>query len=119
MRHKAGGSTLHYLEGLARNTPMDVANTFEKALGRKVEVATTPPEQFEEAFKAISFAPEAARSCASRTPATLLGKQPDPAAVSCGTTTLRTISAALCRTFIEDHGRACAQPLTVCMPTAS
>lgn len=55
---------LYYAEGPARYSPSDVAAAFARALGRKVEVATTPPESWVPMLEQVGFSPAAARSMA-------------------------------------------------------
>ena len=55
---------LYFAEGPARYSPSDVAAAFARALGRKVEVATTPPEQWVPMLEQVGFSPAAARSMA-------------------------------------------------------
>jgi len=61
----------HFVEGPQRYMPADVAQAFAEALGRPVAVEVTPPEQWEQAFKAQGFSDAAARSYAAMTRATL------------------------------------------------
>jgi len=61
----------HFVEGPQRYTPADVAQAFAEALGRPVAVEVTPPERWEQAFKAQGFSDAAARSYAAMTRATL------------------------------------------------
>jgi uncharacterized protein YbjT (DUF2867 family) len=45
----------HFVEGPQRYSPGDVAQAFAEALGRPVEVAVTPPAQWEQAFRRRAF----------------------------------------------------------------
>lgn len=66
---KPGG--VHFVEGPRRYTPADVAAAFARALGRPVRVEAVPRDKLEETFRNIGFSPEAARSYAGMTAATL------------------------------------------------
>lgn len=60
-----------YVEGPARYTFEDVAAAFSQFLGRRVEVLTTPRDQWEESFRAVGFSPQAARAFARMAAATM------------------------------------------------
>jgi len=62
---------IRYVEGPEFYSFSDVAAAFGNALGRDVEVATTPRAKIEESFMAVGFSPEAARSYARMTEATI------------------------------------------------
>lgn len=53
---------LRYAEGPARYTSADVANAFADALGRPVEVVTTPPDAFRDAYRKLGFSDAAAEA---------------------------------------------------------
>jgi len=92
----AEASGPHYVEGPERYTPGDVAQAFSLALGRPVEVAVTPPEQWEQAFRSLGFSEAAAGSYAAMTRITLEnGEQPEKP--ERGATTLADYITALVR----------------------
>lgn len=71
----AESSGPHYVEGPERYSPGDVAQAFSRALGRPVEVAVTPPAQWEQAFRSLGFSVAAAKSYAAMTRVTLENRQ--------------------------------------------
>lgn len=62
---------LHYVEGPEHYSAEDVAQEFARALGRPVEVAVTPRDQWLATFKQFGFSDEAADSFARMTAATV------------------------------------------------
>jgi uncharacterized protein YbjT (DUF2867 family) len=53
---------LLYVEGPERYTPADVAAAFADALGRPVQVVTTPRDRWEETYRSMGFSAIAAKS---------------------------------------------------------
>ena len=92
----AEASGPHYVEGPERYSPGDVARAFSQALGRPVEVAVTPPEQWEQAFRALGFSDASAKSYAAMTRITLENKE-EPEKPERGATSLDEYIAALVR----------------------
>ncbi|MBJ2154423.1 NmrA family NAD(P)-binding protein [Variovorax sp. IB41] len=90
----AEASGPHYVEGPERYSPADVARAFADALGRPVEVAVTPPEQWEQAYRSLGFSEAAARSYAAMTRITLDNKE-EPEKPERGATSLRDYITAL------------------------
>lgn len=90
----AESSGPHYVEGPERYSPGDVAQAFSRALGRPVEVAVTPPAQWEQAFRSLGFSDAAARSYAAMTRVTLENTQ-EPAKPERGATSLDEYISAL------------------------
>lgn len=83
-----------HVEGPERYTFDDVAAAFATALGRAVKVSTTPRDQWEASFLAVGFSPQAARSFARMTAATM--DAPDmPEAPRRGSVTLEAFVAEL------------------------
>ena len=64
---------VRYVEGPARYTPADVAQAFSRALGRPVEVETTPRAQWKEAWLRLGFSEPAAESYTRMTAASVDG----------------------------------------------
>lgn len=62
---------LYHVEGPRQYSPRNVADAFETALGRPVEVEVIPREQWEQAYRAIGFSVAAAHSYARMTAAAL------------------------------------------------
>lgn len=62
---------IRYVEGPARYTPQDVADTFAALLDRPVRVETVPRDGIEAMFAKHGFSPPAARAYARMTEATL------------------------------------------------
>jgi len=58
---------LYFAEGPVRYSPSDVAAAFARALGRKVQVATTPQDGWVPMLEQVGFSPAAARSMAGMT----------------------------------------------------
>ncbi|SFP35795.1 NmrA family NAD(P)-binding protein [Variovorax sp. 770b2] len=90
----AEASGPHYVEGPERYSPGDVARAFADALGRPVEVAVTPPEQWEQAYRSLGFSEAAAKSYAAMTRITLDNKE-EPEKPERGATSLRDYITAL------------------------
>lgn len=86
---------IHYVEGPARYTANEVAGAFARALGRRVEVAVVPRDEWVETFEGMGFSPEAARSFAGMTGLTLDGAAPVPPGVHRGRVTLDDYIAGL------------------------
>lgn len=78
-----------HVEGPARYTFADVAQAFAVALDRPVELAVTPRDRWEQAYRDQSFSPAAARAYARMTAASVdhLQLPDDPVR---GTVTLET-----------------------------
>lgn len=53
---------MRYIEGPARYSSADVARAFADALGRSVDVETTTPEHFRDAYRQLGFSPAAAEA---------------------------------------------------------
>ncbi|MBB4004734.1 NmrA family transcriptional regulator [Aurantimonas endophytica] len=87
MQSPSNSGTIH-TEGPGRYTPRNVADAFATSLGRRVEVAVTPPEEWEDTFRKLGFSAEAARSFAGMTAATLDGGADRPTGTKQGETTL-------------------------------
>jgi uncharacterized protein YbjT (DUF2867 family) len=64
------------VEGPARHTPADVAASFASAVGREVEVAVTPPEDFVATYRELGFSEAAAESFAGMARAALAFEPP-------------------------------------------
>lgn len=64
---------IRYIEGPDRYSSADVADAFARALGRPVEVAVTPREAWEAAYRALGFSEPAALSYARMTGVSLDG----------------------------------------------
>ena len=94
MRGPAQSSGPHYAEGPERYSAGDVAQAFAEALGRPVQVAVTPPVQWEQAFRSQGFSEAAAKSYAAMTRITLETKE-EPEKPERGTTSLREYISAL------------------------
>jgi len=62
---------IRHVEGPRHYSFADVADSFGRALGRPVEVETIPRRQLEQSFRQVGFSPEAARSYARMTEATI------------------------------------------------
>jgi uncharacterized protein YbjT (DUF2867 family) len=92
----AESSGPHYVEGPERYSPGDVARAFSQALGRPVEVAVTPPAQWEQAFRSLGFSEAAAKSYAAMTRLTLENKE-EPDKPQRGATSLGEYISALVR----------------------
>lgn len=92
----AEASGTHYVEGPERYSPGDVARAFAEALGRPVQVAVTPPEQWEQAFRSQGFSEAAAKSYAAMTRITLENKE-EPETPQRGATSLDEYISALVR----------------------
>jgi hypothetical protein len=73
-----------------------VARAFSQALGRPVEVAVTPPAQWEQAFRSLGFSEAAAKSYAAMTRLTLENKE-EPDKPQRGATSLGEYISALVR----------------------
>ena len=92
----AEASGPHYVEGPERYSPGDVARAFAQALGRPVQVAVTPPEQWEQAFRSLGFSEAAAKSYVAMTRLTLESKE-EPERPERGATSLEAYISALVR----------------------
>lgn len=90
----AGAAPLVHVEGPRSYAARDVAAAFAQALGRPVEPAVTPREDWEGAFRALGFSAAAARSYARMTAITADGLYEQPEAPERATVTL------------EDHVRS-------------
>jgi uncharacterized protein YbjT (DUF2867 family) len=64
-------NSIHHAEGPHRYSPRDAAVAFAEALGRRVEVAPIPGEDWERTFKSLGFSDAAARSYACMTRVTV------------------------------------------------
>jgi uncharacterized protein YbjT (DUF2867 family) len=85
---------LRYIEGPARYTPQDVADTFAALLERPVRVETVPRDTISSMFESLGFSPPAARSYARMTTVTL-DAPCRPETPERGTVTLRNYLARL------------------------
>lgn len=92
----ASQTGLHFIEGPKRYAISEVAAAFAKALGRSVEIVTTPPEKWQSTLQEAGFSAVSARSMANMSKLTL--EKPfeakDPVR---GSTTLDEYIAALVR----------------------
>jgi uncharacterized protein YbjT (DUF2867 family) len=94
MLGEARSSGPHYVEGPQRYSPGDVAAAFAHALGRPVKVVVTPPDKWEQAFRALGFSEAGARSYAAMTRVTLDEKE-EPENSERGATSLDEYISAL------------------------
>jgi uncharacterized protein YbjT (DUF2867 family) len=91
-----GDKDIHYVEGPRRYSSADVAAAFARALDRPVRVATTPRDQWDQAFRGLGFSAPAAAAYVRMTAATLDdGDFPPVEAVERGQTTLDSHVQAL------------------------
>jgi uncharacterized protein YbjT (DUF2867 family) len=88
---------LHFVEGPARYTPIDVAEALSRLLGKRVKAVETPPAGWHAALLALKFSGSAATAFERMTAATLEASFPDPATVHCGATSLAAYLAGAVR----------------------
>jgi uncharacterized protein YbjT (DUF2867 family) len=79
---------IRYVEGPRRYSSNEVAQVFSEVLGRPVEAAVTPRDQWEEAYRALGFSEAAANSYARMTAASVDGGFDMPDDALRGRTTL-------------------------------
>ncbi|MBX7482005.1 NmrA family NAD(P)-binding protein [Qipengyuania sp. 6D47A] len=84
-----------HVEGPTRYSSRDVADAFAHTLGRKVEVAVTPRDHWEETYRSLGFSEEAAHSYARMTAITADGDYEMPNEPVRGSTTLQDYIDAL------------------------
>lgn len=84
-----------YVEGPVRYSSQDVADAFANALGRKVDLAVTPRDQWEEAYRTMGFSDEAAYSYARMTAIAADGDYDQPRDPVHGSTSLQDYIDAL------------------------
>ena len=84
---------VRYVEGPSRYTPKDVADAFQSALKRNVEVEAAPRESWEAIFKGLGFSDQAACSYANMTAKSLDRDFDKPALPDRGSTTIETFIA--------------------------
>lgn len=77
------------IEGPERYTPQDVADAFAEALGKPVEVETTPREAWVATYRKLGFSEAAAKSYACMTGVVVDEQSGTPEGLVRGTTTLR------------------------------
>lgn len=92
-----GREGVHHVEGPARCSSADVAAAFATALGRTVELATTPRGQWEATFRELGFAAAAARAYARMTAVVVDAAYELPGAPERGTVSLAAYVEALAR----------------------
>lgn len=90
-----GEHGLHYVEGPQRYSANDVAQAFSQALGRPVEVAVTPRDQWVAAYRKMGFSEPAAESYARMTAISVDGGFEIPDTTERGTVTLQEYIDAL------------------------
>lgn len=91
----APASDLHYVEGPARYTPVDVAHAFGQALGKPVRAVETPHAEWPKALSAMGFSEVAAASFIGMTELVLHAEFPALSEVRRGSTTLEAYLAQL------------------------
>lgn len=88
LREPPGPTRVHHVEGPARYTAQQVADTFAAALAREVRVAVTPRERWEDAYRDLGFSAAGATAYARMTAATVDRGGALPLGDERGTTTL-------------------------------
>lgn len=95
LREPAERTGIRYVEGPDRYTPQDVAGTFARVLGREVQVAVTPRNQWEEAYRELGFSEPAAAAYARMIAVSVDGAYDLPSDPERGRTTLDRYVEAL------------------------
>jgi uncharacterized protein YbjT (DUF2867 family) len=91
-------TSLHFVEGPDRYTPVDVAQAFAAALGHPVDVTVTPREGWVPAFREMGFSAEAAESYAGMVALATSNEIELPESPTRGRTTLQDYVETLVRT---------------------
>lgn len=86
----------HYVEGPERYSSTDVADAFASAVGKPVELAVTPRDQWEATYRQLGFSEAAARSYARMTGISVDGDFEMPDQPIRGRITLQAYVDALC-----------------------
>ena len=101
LRESAERNSVVYVEGPERYSANDVAKTFAKVLQREVEVAETPRDQWERAYRKIGFSEAAAHSYARMTAITSDGDYDMPQDPIQGTISLQEHVASVVRKVVS------------------
>jgi uncharacterized protein YbjT (DUF2867 family) len=88
---------IHYVEGPERYSSQDAADAFADALGRPVEVAVTPREEWEAAYRKLGFSGPAAAAYTRMTAVAVDGDYDMPGEPERGKVTLQNYVRALVR----------------------
>ena len=90
-------TSTRYIEGPARYSSADVADAFATALGRPVDIAVTPPDQFRAAYRKLGFSAAAADAYSRMAEETLASDFEYGDRVIAGTTSLQSYIDQLVR----------------------